>query len=228
VILDDLIGQRRLAGTNRSKFGVHLLLVFIEILHAFTAGDDLLGRTEEDFRRFHRELMRVLRPKGAMEAQLCERAVICAWRLRRVYRIETGLFSKARKFWTSGGPTTPTDIDTVYTRLSSQRDDLAKLTRYEASTERSLRRALLDLERRQVRRRGDDEVDRTLSRIAQRTPHAPAKRGAGSQNAQHFGGPRVFDGRFVLDGRLRKPRRLLSSYRASGSVQTLIRFFQTG
>jgi hypothetical protein len=33
--------------------------------------------------------MRVLRPKCAMEAQLCERAVICAWRLRRVYRIET-------------------------------------------------------------------------------------------------------------------------------------------
>jgi hypothetical protein len=29
-----------------------------------------------------------------MEAQLAERAVICAWRLRRVYRIETGMFSE--------------------------------------------------------------------------------------------------------------------------------------
>jgi hypothetical protein len=83
--------------------------------------------TEEDFRRFHGELMRVLRPKGAMEAQLCERVIICAWRLRRANRIETGMFNKARKFWAAGGPTITSDIDTVCTRLSSQRDDLAKL-----------------------------------------------------------------------------------------------------
>lgn len=44
------------------------------------------------------------------------------------------------------------DIETVYTRLSSQRDDLAKLSRYEANIERSLRRALIDLERRQATR----------------------------------------------------------------------------
>jgi hypothetical protein len=59
-----------------------------------------------------------------------------------------------------------TDIETVYTRLSSQRDDLAKLSRYEASIERSLRRALLDLERRQARRRGDDDVDRVQSMVS--------------------------------------------------------------
>jgi hypothetical protein len=83
--------------------------------HGLTAQHvTVFDETEEDFRRFHPEPMRVLRPKGAMEAQLCERAVICAWRLRRVYRIETGLFSKARKCWTYGGPTIATDIDTVY------------------------------------------------------------------------------------------------------------------
>lgn len=98
-----------------------------------------------------------------MEAQLSEHAVICAWRLRRVYRIETGMLSKARKSWVSGGPTMAADIDTVYMRLSLQSDDLAKLSRYEASIERSLRRALLDLERRQTRRRQqDDDVDRIL------------------------------------------------------------------
>ncbi len=136
--------------------------------HGLTAQHvTVFDEEEEDFRRFHRELMRVLRPKGAMKAQLFERAVICAWRLRRVYRIETGLFGKARKSWTSGGPTMAIDIDTVYTRLSSQRDDLAKLSRYEASMERSLRRALLDLERRQARRRGDDGVDRMLARATE-------------------------------------------------------------
>jgi hypothetical protein len=132
--------------------------------HGLTAQHvTVFDETEEDFRRFHRELMRVLRPKGAMEAQLSKRAIICAWRLRRVYRIETGMFSKARKSWAPGGPTMATDI---YTRLSSQRDDLAKLSRYEASIERSLRRALLDLERRQARRKADDGADRILSRVS--------------------------------------------------------------
>jgi hypothetical protein len=91
-----------------------------------------------------------------MEAQLAERAMICAWRLRRVYRIETGLFTKARKLWAPTGPTLANDIETVYTRLASYRDDLAKLSRPETSIERSLRRALLDLERRQARRKAGD------------------------------------------------------------------------
>lgn len=90
-----------------------------------------------------------------MEAQLAERAVICAWRLRRVYRIETGMFSKARKLWVPTGPTVASDIETVYTRLASQRDNLARLSRYESVIERSLRRALLDLDRRQARRRSE-------------------------------------------------------------------------
>jgi hypothetical protein len=114
-------------------------------------------------RRFHRQLIRVLRPEGAMEAQLAERAVICAWRLRRVYRIETGMFSKARKLWAPTGPTLANDIETVYTRLASQRDDLAKLSRYESSLERSLRRALLDLERRQARRRKGEGTRSAMS-----------------------------------------------------------------
>jgi hypothetical protein len=138
--------------------------------HGLTAQHvTVFEETEKDFRRFHRDLMRVLQPKGAMEAQLCERVIICAaWRLRRVYRIETGMFSKARKSWAPGGPALATDIETVYTRLSSQNDDIAKLSRYEASIERSLRRALLDLERRQARRKGSDAVDRTLLAASER------------------------------------------------------------
>src|SRR5215472_8773105 len=131
--------------------------------HGLTAQHvTVFDETEADFRRFHRQLMRVLQPEGAMEAQLAERAVICAWRLRRVYRIETGMFSKARKLWAPTGPTLASDIETVYTRLASQRDDLAKLSRYESSIERSLRRALLDLDRRQARRKAGDGAGRVL------------------------------------------------------------------
>ncbi|HEV2551576.1 MAG TPA: hypothetical protein VGU20_29980 [Stellaceae bacterium] len=131
--------------------------------HGLTARHvTIFDETEADFRRFQRQLMRVLCPEGAMEAQLAERAIICAWRLRRVYRIETGMFSKARKLWAPTGPTLANDIETVYTRLASQRDDLAKLSRYESSIERSLRRALLDLERRQARRKAGNGADRLL------------------------------------------------------------------
>ena len=125
--------------------------------HGLTAQHvTVFDETEADFRRFHRQLLRVLRPEGAMEAQLAERAIICARRLRRVYRIETGMFAKARKLWAPTGPTLANDIETVYTRLASHRDDLAKPSRYETSIERSLRRALLDLERRQARRKAGD------------------------------------------------------------------------
>ena len=131
--------------------------------HGLTAQHvTVFDETEADFRRFQRQLMRVLRPDGAMEAQLAERAIICAWRLRRVYRIETGMFGKARKLWAPTGPTMANDIETVYTRLSSQRDDLAKLSRYESSIERSLRRALLDLDCRQARRKAGEGLGRVL------------------------------------------------------------------
>jgi hypothetical protein len=47
--------------------------------HGLTAQNvTVFDETEKDFRRFHRELIRVLRPEGAMEALLFERAVICA------------------------------------------------------------------------------------------------------------------------------------------------------
>jgi hypothetical protein len=94
--------------------------------HGLTAQHvTVFDEAEVDFRRFQRQLLRALRPDGAMEAQLAERAVICGWRLRRVYR----MFSKARKLWAPTGPTMANDIETVYTRLSSQRDDLSKLSR---------------------------------------------------------------------------------------------------
>jgi hypothetical protein len=62
--------------------------------HGLTAQHvTVFDETEADFRRFQRQLLRVLRPEGAMEAQLAERSHL---RLasRRVYRIETGMFQQ--------------------------------------------------------------------------------------------------------------------------------------
>lgn len=121
--------------------------------HGLTAEQvTLFDERLEDFEAFHAELIPALRPEGAIEEALAERVVLCAWRLRRVYRIETGLFCKTRKSWNGNNASTTPDIEVVFLRLGSRDDELAKLTRYETSVERSLQRALGALERRQALR----------------------------------------------------------------------------
>ena len=106
-----------------------------------------------EFEQFYLELADALGAKDAVEEVLVERIIICAWRLRRVYRIESGLFSKARTSWNNGVATITQEIELVFLRLASHDDDLAKLTRYETSLERSLVRTLRELHRYQRRAR---------------------------------------------------------------------------
>lgn len=123
--------------------------------HGLTAQQvTVFDETAEEFHAFHAELMTALRPEGAFEVNLAERVILCAWRLRRVYWIETGLFCKTRKSWSNGDAVATNDIEIVFLRLASQDDELAKLTRYETSLERSVQRALKALERRQAQRKG--------------------------------------------------------------------------
>ena len=121
--------------------------------HGLTAERIILfDEQREAFERFYAELIAALKPHGPMEHQLAERIAINAWRLRRAYRVESGLFERARSAWREGATEQTSDIDLVFLRLStSNGDELGKLSRYEAAIERSLRRALQDLERRQRR-----------------------------------------------------------------------------
>jgi len=118
--------------------------------HGLTADRVILfDERQEEFERFYAGLIAALKPQGPMEAQLAERIAINAWRLRRAYRIESGLFERARSAWREGATEQTSDIDLVFLRLStSGGDELSKLSRYEAAIERSLRRALQDLEGR--------------------------------------------------------------------------------
>jgi hypothetical protein len=121
--------------------------------HGLTASRIILfDEKQEEFERFYGELIAALKPQGPMEIQLAERIAINAWRLRRAYRVESGLFERARSAWREGATEQTSDIDLVFLRLStSGGDELLKLSRYEAAIERSLRRALQDLERRKNR-----------------------------------------------------------------------------
>ena len=107
----------------------------------------------EQFEQFYQELASNLGARDAVEELMVERIVICAWRLRRVYRIESGLLSRARTAWTTAGPKVTRDIDLVFMRLGSGDDELAKLTRYEISLERCVITTLREFHRCQRRPR---------------------------------------------------------------------------
>ena len=119
--------------------------------HGLTAEQVVLFDEEaEDLARFHDELRRALDPADEVEEELVERIVLCAWRLRRVVRIEAGLFNSAAdqiRRWGNEFGLGPTFGKAAF--------DLGTASRYEAALDRSLRRAYSMLERRQARRRGE-------------------------------------------------------------------------
>lgn len=119
----------------------------------------LFDELPEKFERFYDDLVDALGPRDAVEDVLAERIAVCAWRLRRIYRIDSGLFSKARVSGHNGKLTRTRDIELVFLRLTSGDDTLAKLSRYEASLERSLDYATRHLRSRQFTRRGNFHWD---------------------------------------------------------------------
>jgi hypothetical protein len=128
-------GPRTVRGKSISR--INALKHGLSAEHAVLFDEDV-----EEFERFFRKWIGACKPKGFVEQQLVERIAICAWRLRRVYRIETGLFSKYRTDWSKGTIGLPIAIETTFFRVSAADNTLEKLTRYERSIERSLRWAV--------------------------------------------------------------------------------------
>lgn len=74
--------------------------------HGLTARQMVLfDETTEDFEAFFSEIIAALKPGDPVETQLAERIAVCAWRLRRSYRIEAAMFENVRSSWTNGAPT---------------------------------------------------------------------------------------------------------------------------
>jgi hypothetical protein len=119
--------------------------------HGLTAEQVVLFDEEaDDLARYGDALRQALDPADEVEEELVERIVLCAWRLRRVVRIEAGLFNSAAdqiRRWGNEFGLGPTFGKAAY--------DLGTASRYEAALDRSLRRAYSTLERRQARRRGE-------------------------------------------------------------------------
>ncbi|HYL33448.1 MAG TPA: hypothetical protein VEU53_09935 [Stellaceae bacterium] len=112
----------------------------------------LCDEAVEDFEAFFGEIIAALAPGDPVETQLAERIAVCAWRLRRSYRIEAAMFENVRRSWTNNVPTFTSRIEHLFIRVTAYDDHLAKLNRYEVSLERSIQRTLFALEHRQMRR----------------------------------------------------------------------------
>ena len=128
--------------------------------HGLTAEQVVLifGEAEDDFTRFHDEMRAACAPADAVEEQLVEHAVLCAWRLRRAYRAEAARMNSklaeihqtrkehgTHRSWMPSPPIVATGTSWEIERIS----------RYEVTNERALHRALMMLERRQARRRNE-------------------------------------------------------------------------
>jgi hypothetical protein len=92
-----------------------------------------------------------LQPVGELEVLLVDRIVIATWRLRRLMQVEVGIFERESH---DTFKEQERDLGLAFIRDANNADAFSKLSRYEATIERSLYRALHELQRLQATRAG--------------------------------------------------------------------------
>jgi hypothetical protein len=110
----------------------------------------LLDEDEAALVELGKRLRMHLQPVGEFEVLLVDRIVTAAWRLRRVLAIETSLFEAYRSEGVP--PSKPVSLGDVIRR--DHGDRLTRVLRYETALERSLYKALHELQRLQAARAG--------------------------------------------------------------------------
>lgn len=145
--------QRNAAKSTGPRTAVGKAVVTQNALrHGLTARQLIIfGEGFADYARFHAELRAALAPADAVEETLAERIVLCAWRLRRMGRIEAALLKDAESH-VGTGAACGTELGVGFSRVAHA---MTVLSRYESTLDRALRQAELQLERRQARRSGE-------------------------------------------------------------------------
>jgi hypothetical protein len=111
------------------------------IKHGLLTRESLIkGESEADLVHFGKRLRAALAPVGELELMLADRIVSTSWRLRRLVVVESALFNKEQ---------TPDHAFDSYGR-----EKMGVLSRYEITLERSLFKALHELQRLQAGRGG--------------------------------------------------------------------------
>jgi len=137
------------------------------IKHGLLSREALVqGEREADLVEFGKRLRAQLAPVGELELLLADRIISCGWRLRRLLRVESRLFRED-------------GAQLEHAFSSYGREKMAVLSRYEATIERSLYKALHELQRLQAAREGKtvsppEAVDVDVSIAGQREPRTMA------------------------------------------------------
>jgi hypothetical protein len=126
--------------------------------HGLRSQEILLpGEDGEALKELDENLRAELRSEGEMEDLLVEQMVAAQWRLRRMRRVEAGVFdwestSAARSAADSlhSLPEGATMLGLSFIRDANGANAFSKLSRYETAIERSLYRALHELQRLQA------------------------------------------------------------------------------
>lgn len=122
------------------------VVAFNAVQHGLLSRQTVIrGESEAELVALGKRLRSQLAPMGELELLLADRIISTAWRLRRAIALETLLFDTER-----GGSSA------YHGALAHRvdRDKLQLLSRYELTLERSLFRALHELQRLQAERRG--------------------------------------------------------------------------
>lgn len=100
------------------------------------------GEHDADLVAFGKRLRADLAPVGEVELMLADKVVSTAWRLRRIVAVEADLYDS--------------EETSVSVFAGSIGDRILRMSRHEATLERSLYRALHELQRLQAARKGAD------------------------------------------------------------------------
>ena len=109
---------------------------------------------KKELEAFAGRIRNVLAPCGEMELLLTDRIITAAWRLRRVLTVEAEVFVEERS--PSYGYDEEKTKGLAFIRVSNNSDAFSKLSRYESTIERSMYRALHELQRLQAAREGQE------------------------------------------------------------------------
>ena len=135
-------------------------------LNARTHGlrsQEVLLPTENEaaFTELSAHLRAELQPAGELENLLVDGIVAAHWRLRRLRRVEAGIFVRELSRGFAQEADTETDAATLgmsFIRDGNGANAFSKLSRYETAIERSLYKALHELQRLQAARRAEGNV----------------------------------------------------------------------
>jgi hypothetical protein len=122
----------------------------------------VIGEDKDELTALGELMIAELQPEGELEEQLVEQIVATFWRLRRMHRVEAGVFNHqlannaARAFVPGHNQTIV--LGESFMRDSNGANAFSKVSRYEIPIERSLYRALHELQRVQAARRAEGEV----------------------------------------------------------------------